>query len=480
LSLALKAVSRFMTQAMDNNPPADDSIDFAEIARRVRRGFILVLALLLIGIAAGMIIGLADAYRQPAVTTQRVTFSFAGFERGTYPNGAKFQPDDLRAPDVINDALARLGMADPTGRLATQIRGALVISGVVSPALIKERDRLRVAGQPVPPLIPDEYEMSLTLPRDQAPGLRQRELLVTEIVSAYRRKFRRTFVDVPAEFGNAFAALSAADFIEYELVLTKELQNLVSFLENQSLVAQQFRSPTSGLSFQDLLKQANLFSQIKVNNVLGPIYMHGLSKDRDHALVKMDYFLRTLEDQEQRLREEEAVVANLLDQTRERSQNYVLASKQLNPQSAQPLVDQSLIDTLLANDAYNFLVRRALEAGLAVKRVQAQKNQWTERRQRMQSFIQTKDSGQAAAIEQMQAALRSLEGEYQKLLQEVQTCLTDFSTQEYSDAVRISMQAATPSHLRGGLVGALVGGMTGLFLGLGMSLLGAEPRTRKA
>jgi hypothetical protein len=465
---------------METQTAIEESIDFGELVRRLRRGWIVTLGLLLLGGGAGMIFGLANAYREPAVSALRVTFSFPGFERGNYPNGTKFQPDDLRAPDVINDALNRLGMADPGGRMATRIRGALVISAFVSPTLVKERDRLRAAGQPVPALIADEYEISLSLPRNEEPDSRQRELLLTEIVSAYRRKFTRNFAEAPPQFGNAFDALSQADFIEYELVLAKELQTVIRFLEQQSQLAQGFRSMTTGLSFQDLLKQANLFLELKMNDVLGPIYMHGLSKDRDYALLKMDYFIRTLEDQENRLREEEGVITNLLAQTRERPQNYVLTSGKGGTPNPQPLVDQAFLDTLLANDAYNFLVRRALEAGLAVKRIQAQKAQWSERRQRMQSFIQSKGSIQAAALEQTRAALLGLERNYRELMDNVRICLTDFSNQEYSDAIRISMQASTPSHLRGGKLGALIGAATGLALGLGMSLIFLNDRPADA
>src|SRR5690606_21883816 len=111
-----------------------------------------------------------------------------------------------------------------------------------------------------------------------------------------------------------------------------------------------------------------------------------LSKDRDYALMKMDYYMRTLEDQEQRLTQEAEVVTDLLAKTQERAQNYVLATKAQQPQGAQPLLDQGFIDTLLSNDAYNFLVREALKAGLAVKRVQSDIAQLQDRRKRMESF----------------------------------------------------------------------------------------------
>lgn len=98
--------------------------------------------------------------------------------------------------------------------------------------------------------------------------------------------------------------------------------------------------------------------------------------------------------------EEEKVVDDLLAKTQERSENYVLGLKsqatQARPET--PILDQGLIDSLLANDAYNFLVRRALGAGLAVKRVQADKAHLLERRKNLEDFLKSGGSDQATII----------------------------------------------------------------------------------
>jgi hypothetical protein len=464
--------------------PNDESIDFAELFARVRRGFLFILGLALIGFAVGIFFTLVATTRQPAVSSLRVTFGFPGFERGVYPNGSKFQTDDIRAPDVINEAIKRLDLGAQTPDLASKIRGAISITGFVSPNIVKERDRLRAVGQNLPPYIPDEYEISLSLPRKFPLDVRQRELLLAEIVNTFQEKFRRVYVELPPEFGNAFSSLKGADFVEYELILTKEMQSLSDYLDQklnndnnsketrmQVGATKQFRSPTNNLSFQDLLKQSELFTQIRLNDVLSQIYIYGLSKDRKYALVKMDYYLRTLEDQEQRLKEEEAVVTNLLGKTQDRAQNYVLATKAQNPQGAQPLMDQSFIDSLLANDAYNFLVRRALDAGLAVKRIQSEKARMLERRQRMESFAKGEVVDQAVAIANTQTALTDLEAKYQELLGKVRVVLEDYSRQEYADAVRISMQATTNSFFTTLALGAFVGLAAGVALALGVSLI---------
>jgi hypothetical protein len=172
------------------------------------------------------------------------------------------------------------------------------------------------------------------------------------------------------------------------------------------------------------------------------------------------------------------VVTSLLSKTQERSQNYVLATKAQQPQGTQPMLDQGFIDTLLANDAYNFLVREALKAGLAVKRVQSDIAQLEDRRQRMESFTKGEMKDQAAAIANTEKALVNLEAAYQELLAKVRTTLDDYSRQEFADAIRISMQARTESLLRSLVLSAIVGFIAGSALGLGLSLL--RPATRAA
>src|SRR4051812_32264192 len=103
-----------------SNEP-NDAIDFAELAARLRRGFLTITALSLLCLALGLIIGLAVVTKQTAVSTLRVTFGFPGFERGAYPNGAKFQVDDIRSPDVVNEAIKRLGLQATAADITSKI-----------------------------------------------------------------------------------------------------------------------------------------------------------------------------------------------------------------------------------------------------------------------------------------------------------------------------------------------------------------------
>ena len=370
---------------------------------------------------------------------------------------------------------------DASEETQSKIRAALTIEGIIPPDVIKARDRFRATGQNPPAYIPDEYLLTLTLPRKFPLSTQQRGLLLNDIVSAYQEKFQRTYATVPQAFGNAFDALRNADYFEYELILDSEIQGIISYLNQQLEQARAFRSSTTNLSFNDLLRQAESFSQIRLNETLGLIRQNGLSRNRGIAMVKMDYFLRTLGDQEQKAMEDEKVVQDLLTKTQERAQNYVLGIKSQAPQQRPetPILDQGLIDSLLANDANNFLVRQALTAGLEVKRIQAEKAQLLERRKNMEGFLKSAGEDQSAIIAQVQKSLLDLEASYKDLVSNIRKTQADFAKQQFADAIRISMQPITGSLYRSMVVAAAIGGFIGLALGMGLSLLGVYLGGRK-
>ena len=379
----------------------------------------------------------------------------------------------MRAPDIIYAAIKQQGL-DATVDFQSEVRAALTVEGIIPPNVIKERDRLRAIGQTPAPYLPDEYLVTLTLPRSSPLTGRKRELLLNEIVDLYQAKFLHTYAEIPVGFGNAFESLRSADFPEYELILNNELQNITAYLRQQLDQAKTFRSATTNLSFSDLLAQTELFSQIRLFETLGLIRQNGLSRNRTIAIVKMDYYLHTLEDQEHKAIEEGKVIDDLLAKSQERSENYVLGIKsqasQQRPES--PILDQGLIDSLLANDAYNFLVRQALSAGLSIKRIQAEKAEVLERRKDMEAFLGSNTENQSSIIAQVEKSLVDLAASYNELVSNVRKTQADFARQQFADAIRISMQPVTGSKYRPVEVAGIVGGLLGFALGVGLSLLG--------
>lgn len=461
-----------------NTPPAnpsydDDSIDLRELWQRLMCGLPPSLGLGALGLVIAAVLYLVVSPFATTETSTRVVFGFSGYERGLYPDESQFQADDLRAPEIVAEALKRMGL-ETNQQLQSQIRSALGIEGIIPANVVKERDRLRAAGQTPAPYLPDEYKVTLTLPRRHALPTEERARLLNEIVSAYTQRFARTYVEVPLEVGTAFDSLTGLDYFDYELVLSRESRNVHDYLFRMQEKAPTFRSSRSNLTFSDLAKQNELFTQIRLNETLGLIRQHGLSSNRQVAMMKMDYYLRSLEDREIRAVEEEGLVMNLLRQAQERTQQHVLGVRspigQQRPDS--PMIDQGLVDSLLANDAYNFLVREALKAGLRTREIQSEKAILQERRRSMQEFMEAGSAEQAEVLRQLDSSLEALRVAYERLMADLRLTHEDYQNQEFGNAVRVSMQATHASYYQALAKAGIVGAALGLALGMGLSLLG--------
>ena len=469
----------------------DDSIDFGELFGRLKRGLPMILGLATLGLAltaGGYYVG---GQFLSVTTNTRVVFSFTGSEKGEYPDKSKFSPDDLRAPDNIAEALKRKGLAT-TEETQTQVRAALTVEAIIPDSIIKERDKLRAAGQTPRLYVPDEYTLTLTLPRKFPMSPREREVLLSEIVTVFQENFTRTYVAMPLNFGKAFESLLDADYSDYELVLHQEAKNinlLLAGLTGQTpetgddksqlgTMSRSFRSPRTQLTFSDLLKQTQLFMQIRLNETLGLIRQHGISQDRSLALLKMDFHIKSLIDDENKAIEEEKVVQALLKQTQERAQNYVLGVKSQNgPQRADAtVVDQGLLDSLLANDAYNFLIRKSLASSLATRSIQAEKIIMLDQKARLATFTTENLEERIATIAQFNKSLDALKKVYNRLINDIQLTYTDYQKQQFGDAVRISMQTKTQGFYRSLAMAGIAGLGIGGALGLGLALLGLGGR----
>jgi len=452
----------------------DDAIDLRDLFVRVMRGLPQIIGFALLGLVLAAGGYLIVSPFQNVSTSTRVSFAYPGFEKGEYPDKSKFQADDIRSPDVIVEALKRRGL-DTSPEFQGKVRAAVSVEGVIPPNIVKDRDRLRAAGQNPPVYIPDEYTLTLSVSRNFPLSGIQREQLVGEIVAVYRENFRRTFADIPLAFGDAFAVLKNADFPDYESVFDKEMRDIETYLTQKSTEAKLFRSTATNLTFSDLLRQAQLFSQIRLNETLGLIHQNGLSRNRKIALVKMNDALRVLTDAERRAMDEETVVKDLLAQAQSRDQNYVLGvkSQASQPRSSAPVIDQGVIDSLLANDSYGFLVRRALEAGLKVKQVQADKGLIVEQIENMKSFSKESISDQSTIVTEVLKSISVLETAYQDLVTSIKKTHADFSRQQFGDAIRISDTIKTYGlGVRPLLIPSVVGLFLGCAAGAGLSLLG--------
>jgi len=118
------------------------------------------------------------------------------------------------------------------------------------------------------------------------------------------------------------------------------------------------------------------------------------------------------------------------------------------------------------------MIRKALDASLLVKRIQAEEARILERRKEMDAAIRDGNSDQSMLIKQVEASIKVMEEAYDRLIANIRKTHADYAAQQYADAIRISMQPVTDSKYRPLAVAGIIGGFLGLALGMGLSLMG--------
>ncbi len=136
------------------------------------------------------------------------------------------------------------------------------------------------------------------------------------------------------------------------------------------------------------------------------------------------------------------------------------------------VLDQGLVDSLLANDSYNFLVRKALDAGTEVARLKGEKARLLERRKSMEAFIKSAPTDQSQVMAQVDKSLAELQVAYNDLIKNIRQTYADFALQEFADAIRVTMAPKTASKYLPLAIAGIIGTFLGLAAGMGLSLLG--------
>jgi hypothetical protein len=406
-------------------------------------------------------------------TDARVVFSFKGSSNSVYPDQSKFSAQDLIDLDIINNAL-QIEEFKTSEDFQNIIKKSIYVEGIIPIEKVKARDRLLATGQNVPPLIADEYRLSLNLKRNFPLSFDQRKRLLNSIINSFRVKFEKTYAKPPISLGNLSASLLTADYDDFERILADNSSRIESYLADLVKDAGTFRSGKTKLSFGDLINENKNFNQIYRNKTLGLIHEGNLARDRMSALIKMDYQLYELSNLEKHQIEEEKTTREFLNEAASYNSKYILGIKSdltNQPTVTTPVLDKGLIDSLLANDTYSLLIKKALDASLKVKNTQVEETIINENRKRMYAALKSNTDIDKELVNKAALSMKELINAYEKLVLDIRDTYSDYASREFSDAIRLSAPVETESIWRSLLIAALVGLGMGGALGMGLSLL---------
>lgn len=445
------------------------------LLRRIRRLKRTLALLLAISLVVGMVAGLATGiFNGIGTVTAMVTFAYEGIENGEDPNGAVFDITKMKAPIILDAALAQTGI---TAISTDELRNALSFEGVV-PTDVQERiATLQTIGEKTPAALeqileisyhPTQFKLTLdirTLDLSDTDG----KSLLTAVMDEYRTWFFKAYGGATS-LGESITALDLTSYDYAEALDIVETQaNLISsYLATLQAEAPDFRSSSTGFTFSDLQSHLSVLSDVDAAKLNSLILSAGLTRDRTSLEAYYAYQIQLAGSDLVKLKEQQAGIEASINSYQKDSVLIMSTGDAASPTT----MTQS-------SEAYDSLFQqRTLMTG----RVAEQQQRLTLLQQRQSSLLNldtaTVTAAQiATAKAKVDAALPELTTKLSDLIQLVNATADEYyETVAFKTAYQIALPAQTFSS---GIKGVLMSGIKftavtvvlGLFVSFAVVLL---------
>lgn len=120
--------------------------------------------------------------------------------------------------------------------------------------------------------------------------------LLNHIISEYKLFFFETYEEFEIPDNRiSDVSLSELDYIEWLDSISEILDSLNEYCKNTARYGYlNFRSPSDGISFNDISRIINLIKKVRIEYIYSFVYYNYLSKDSENTVTKFDYKLREL------------------------------------------------------------------------------------------------------------------------------------------------------------------------------------------
>ena len=242
-----------------------------------------------------------------------VSFSYEGIESGLAPNGNRFDPDEIRDPEIIRAAAGRIGLElteEETGR----IRDAMAINGSLPDGVIDRITKLKsqyeansisvLSAQQIKTYFPSQYTVALRL-ADAGLDMATANRLLPAVLDAYRESFL-------TRYGYSTAVekiMLGTGYSEYEYegavrVINNRLDLLLGYVNSFSAKdTTMFRSSLTGYSFEDLSAAIATVKSQDVAALDSYISSNNVSKEWKQQRDEYHYMIEETERSEKALEE---------------------------------------------------------------------------------------------------------------------------------------------------------------------------------
>ena len=209
-----------------------------------------------------------------------IRYNDSSIARGKTPDEKDFDPYEIVSPDVITAVINDLSLTDTVD----SIRSRVTINAVIPDAELKIKAAKLENGEDydyLPNTFSVSYEGKVGASESSSRDILD-SLLQNYLAFYQENHATQAYINDVSFDGD----LGDYDYIEIAEIISNRIDSTISSLESYQLQDEEFRSPSTGLTFADIKSEYTHLQDYKVSNLFSDIYRGQITKNKPLLIEK--------------------------------------------------------------------------------------------------------------------------------------------------------------------------------------------------
>jgi capsular polysaccharide biosynthesis protein len=354
---------------LKNEEIEEDVISLNEIVKTILKGKYKIIGTIVFFLIVALIFTLYNKSTLREVKSI-ISYNYDGIESGLDPGGNSLDTSQIKAPAVLDKVIKKMNLSD-YGIDTEILRNSMSINPIIPGDVQQKIDEINEQKKSTSGIknpedaeykyYPKEFEVVLYIPNKNINNNKAEEIL-NEVIKSYSNYFYSKYTDRNI-LANVVKDLDYEkyDYSEISDVINTQINLLNSFLGKVSVLntSTNFRSKTTGMSFDDILKSVSVIKQVDINRIDSLIDVYNLTKNKDKLIKLYEYRIKRLEVEKNKKYDESVIASDMMGKF-EREESIMFSN------STEDIKDDEE-DENKDNSYYSDLADKSLNAGVEAK-----------------------------------------------------------------------------------------------------------------
>lgn len=418
------------SQTSLTSPPSEELLDIKQLLLFLwRKKFIIVIIMIISGLLG--IVLKPRIFPRTYITSCDISLKFRGVETHHNPDGSIFSPQQIISPSIIENAISSHGL------------DASKYSGVEKHLSITPIIPEGVTRTPDNPFFPTQYSINFTTKSDKPFSANEKSKFLNYVVDSFRKNYRHQHggrlisqLDINKDI------IQSGDYVDVISTYETIIDNLILTIDDRIKESNNFISPNSGLSFEQIKNNLKLLRNVTISKPKSLVQNLKITKDKDSLLNLYQFQIMEKQAECDKKLSEAEVANNLLEKLTKPDHPGMPAENEkknddLDGEKISLTVGKSLIDDIRKNDYYQTLVNTALSAETTAGNLKIDIAQLKRNLDELKKN-ENNQQNESATINKIESLLKTLEGTLKVWFQESSKLNQEFVAINLGDVIQIA------------------------------------------